>query len=363
MLISLIPDWEPSFLVPSLDRVTDMPGAAYLWLADSLVNLDTHRTTPVAVVQSQARAAPLLVLHGYGADAPPWARELARRARRLLVFAAGERAFELPGWGIDVGTPASGEWYASPEVPRTPIAVDLVGFAEAELPPLLRPRGVQARRGWAPLHLRRGRRGEPVPGLVAGRDGDRRWAVAAAEGYWRWAIRPGGGRQLYRTLWTGLAGWLLEDGGAISGGAALEPLEATTERGRPLRWVVAATADSLRVELSGADSDTVRRASAAGGDTLSLTAPPGRYRYHAALFRDDQAIASASGPTEVEGFSSELLPRPVEELETSAALLGADGSTRAAGRTRRLATVSWPYLLLIVLFCAEWAVRRFIGLR
>ncbi|NIR46138.1 MAG: hypothetical protein GWN99_17055 [Gemmatimonadetes bacterium] len=360
VLISLIPDWEPSFLVPSLNRLTDMPGAAYLWLADSLVDLDSHRTTSIAAVQRRAREAPLLVLHGYGAGAPAWARELARRARRLLVFTAGERGFELPGWGITVGPPAAGEWYASPEVPRTPIAVDLVGFAEAELPPLLRPREVEARGGWAPLDLRHGRRGEPVRALVAGRDGDRRWAVATAEGYWRWAFRPGDGRQLYRTLWTGLAGWLLEDG-TTAGGAALDPLERVAERGRPLRWLVPSAADSLAVELSRLDSETVRRAAGAGGDTLELTTPPGRYLYRSTVFRGGEAIASGSGPAEVESFSSELLPRPVDELEAPGA--GADAPVRVAGRTRRLATVGWSYLLLIVLFCAEWAVRRFIGLR
>lgn len=372
VLISLRPDWEPSFLAPNLDRLTDVPGAAYLWLQDSLIDAESYRATPLEVVARQARAAPLLVLHGYDARAPAWARELARTARRLLVFAAGDRGFELPdggGGGIEIGPPLAGEWYASPEIPRTPIALDLVGFAEAELPPLVRPREVTAPRSWAPLNLRRGRRGEPLPALVAGSVGGRRWAVATAEGYWRWAFRSGDGRQLYRTLWTGVAGWLLEDGGGAGAAAGLEPLRRVVERGQPLRWSSPGSLDSLRVELwqsegaRPADTSAVSIVSAAGGDTVMRVAPPGRYRFRATAFREGRAGTSASGPVEVEEFSHELLPRPLAELESLAADSGADAPSLAAGRSRRLASWGWVYLALIVLFCAEWGVRRFIGLR
>jgi hypothetical protein len=357
VLISLLPDWEPSFLIPNLDRLTDAPTAAYQWLADSLVALDGYRAVSRAQVGRRAREAPLLVLHGYGAGAPAWAQALARDAQRLLLLPAGARSFEVPGWGIRVGFPAQGEWYVSREVPRSPLALDLSGYAVEELPPLVRVRSVEAERFWVPLDVQRFRRGEPEPAVVAGAVGSRRWAVAGAEGYWRWAFRRGAGRQLYRTLWTGLAGWLMTGRGGV--GTALEPLRRVVERGEALAWTVPPSADSLVVEFVGEDSAVVWTGSAIPDDTLNVAPPPGRYRYRARAHTAER-VAAALGPAEVERFTRELLPAPAALLDPAEVTAGAGD---ADGGRRRLATLGWPYLVLIALFCAEWAVRRLIGLR
>jgi hypothetical protein len=357
LLISLVPDWEPSFLIPNLDRLTEAPTTGYQWLADSLVALDDYRAVPLAQVRRRARQAPLLVLHGYGADAPPWAQALARDAQRLLLLPTGSSAFEVPGWGIRVGIPGQGEWYLSSEVPRSPLALDLSGYPVEELPPLLRVRSVEAERFWVPLDVRRFRRGEAEPTVVAGEVASRRWAVASSEGYWRWAFRPGAGRQLYRTLWTGLAGWLLT--GRSAAGTALDPLRRVVERGEALAWAVPSRTDSLTVELADEDSTVVWSGSAVPADTLSVSLPPGRYRYRARAHGGGQ-VTAASGPVEVEVFTRELLPAPTELLEPGG-VVAAVGEADV-GR-RGLATLGWPYLVLIALFCAEWAVRRLIGLR
>ena len=359
VLISLVPDWEPSFLIPHLNRVTDAPTLAYLWLADSLVSLDGYRKVPLASVRRHAGAASLLVLHGYGPNSPPWARDLARRAPRLLILPAGTGAFELPGWDVRVGAPASGEWYASSELPASPLALALGGFAEDELAPLLRVRRVEADRSWHPLLLRRLRRGEPIPAVVLGSAGRRRWAVATAEGYWRWALRRGAGRQLYRGIWTGVTGWLLGD--QATAGTGLEPLERVVGRGQPIRWIAPVEIDSLTVELSLADSGAVRRGSAAAGAVLPVLAPPGQYHYLAQAHESGRVVASSRGPVEVEEFSAELLPRSRSVPEGVA--IEVEPRADQVSRPRRLATLGWPYLVLIVLFCAEWAVRRYIGLR
>ncbi|MGD2153964.1 MAG: hypothetical protein PVG79_11910 [Gemmatimonadales bacterium] len=356
VLISLLPDWEPSFLIPNLDRLTDTPAAAYLWLADSLVTLEDYRAVSVARVERRARDAPLLVLHGYGADAPPWAQTLARDAQRLLVLPTGAMAFDLPGWGVRVGFPDEGEWYVSREVPRSPLALDLSGHHVEELPPLVRLRSVEAERSWAPLDVRRFRRGEPEPAIVAGTMGSRRWAVAGAEGFWRWAFRRGAGRQLYRTLWTGLAGWLVT--GRASAGPGLEPTRRAVERGEALAWAVPGRADSLVVDISDVDSALVWSGAAGPADTLSVWLPPGRYSYRARAHTGEQ-VTAAAGPVEVEEFTRELLPTPTALVEPAELTVAGD---REVGR-RGLATLGWPYLVLIVLFCAEWAVRRLIGLR
>ncbi len=360
VLISLVPDWEPSFLIANLERATDAPTSAYLWLADSLVSLEDYRSVPLTSIQARARQAPLLVVHGYSSVAPAWAQELVRGATRLLLLPAGSRPFELPGWDVRVGVPASGEWYASAELPLSPIALQLGGFVEDQLSPLLRTRDIDGERAWEPLMLRRQRRGEPAPAVVAGRAGGRRWVIATAEGYWRWAFRRGAGRQLYRALWTGVAGWLME--GRSSGEAGLQPLRRVVERGEALRWRAPGGIDSLTVELDGAEAP-LWRGVAGPGDTLAAHLEPGTYRFRARAHRGETVAASAEGPAEVEEYSRELLPRPAASLDELVAGGGPAPDQPGAGRPRHLATLGWPCLLLIALFCAEWAVRRYIGLR
>ncbi len=358
VVVSLQPDWEPSFLIAKLDRVIEAPTTTYFWLADSLVSLDDYRAVETAAARRAARRAPLLVLHGYGASAPGWARQLARDARRLLVMAAGVEEFELPGWGTRVGSPAQGEWYVSPDLPASPLALDLGDYGPEDLPPLLRLRPVEGDRAWTPLVVQRMRRGEPVPAVVAGTVGARRWAVAAGEGYWRWAFREGAGRHLYRSLWTGLVGWLVS--GRQEAETGPQPLSRVVERGEPLRWSVPPWADSLSVELLADDSTTVWSATARATESLSPVLPPGVYRYRTRAFGARDTRRSSEGPVEVEPFSRELLPATGAPLPESVGAVTA--APRQAG-TKGLATLGWPYLVLIALFCVEWAARRLIGLR
>lgn len=360
VVISLRPDWEPSFLLDNLDRLTDAPTTAYVWLVDSLVNLDNYRRVPRATVQRRALAAPLLILHGFGADSPDWVRELVRGSTRLLVFPAGRRGFALPGWQVRVGPPESGEWYASDEVPPSPLAPDLAGISFEALPPLLASRRVETEGGWGPLDLRRMRRGEPRPAVVLGRDGGRRFAMATAEGYWRWAFRAGDGRQLYRALWTGVAGWLAA---SQSPGFGPEPRQRVVMQGESLRWIVPEGSDSLTVELRGESGESVFSQTAPSGDSLATGLSPGRYRYAARAYVGTRAVSVAEGPAEVEAFSQELLPGPRASFESVTAATGADVDARRSGGSRGLATLGWPYLILIALFCGEWALRRWSGLR
>jgi hypothetical protein len=360
VLISLQPDWEPSFLIDNLDRLTDAPTTAYVWLADSLVNLDGYRRASLATVQRRALAAPLLIVHGFGAESPGWARELVRGSNRLLAFPAGPRGFDLPGWEVRVGPPAAGEWYATAEVPSSPLALDVAGISMEGLPPLLSARVVEAERGWGPLDLRRMRRGEPRPAVVLGGAGGRRFAVATADGFWRWAFRAGAGRQLYRALWTGVAGWLAA---RQSAGSGPEPRQRVVMRGAPLRWTVPEGSDSLTVELRAENGESVFGQTAIAGDSLSAWLSPGRYRYSARAYVGARALSAAEGPVEVEAFSEELSPRPRVSLESIEAATQEDVGTRRSGGSRGLATLGWPYLILIALFCGEWALRRWSGLR
>ena len=361
VLISLTPDWEPSFLVSVLDRLSDAPTQVYVHVADGLVSVrDEYRPVGLPTLLRHARSAPVLVMHAYGADAPSWARELVRRADRLLVLAAGDRPFDLPGWGISIGPATAGEWYLTDEVPASPLSLELPAPEGEELPPLRDLRQVEAPDDWAPLVVRRARRGTPVPAVVAGRVGERRWALGPGEGYWRWAFREGPGRQVYQALWGGVTGWLVEGRSrAIEG---LEPERHVVNRGEPLRWVVPATTDSVRIAVDSADGGQVWEGRGVAGDTVETRLPPGRYRYTTQVFSSGGTTTAASGPAEVEAFAPELLPRaPIEGLDS---IVEVGPGSNVAGQNRQgLATFGWPYLLLILLLCTEWGVRRYIGLR
>lgn len=355
VVISLRPDWEPSFLLPNLDRLTDVPASAYLLITDSLVTLDGYRRVDVPTVARRAREAPLLVIQGYAAEAPGWLRELVRSAERLLVIPAGAQPFELPGWGVRVHAPQTGEWYLSPEVPASPLALSLEGPGLEELSPLVRVRAVEAAEAAAPLTVQRSRRGAAHAALLMGRSGTRRWAVAAGEGYWRWGFRPGAGRSLYRALWTGLGGWLLEDRTRTEPG--MPPIERVVERGEPLTWPGPAFADSISVVITRGDS-VVWGGATMSGDSLNAYLPPGRYEYSVTAHRAGRPSQSSRGPVEVEEFSTELLPRRVVVVEGS---FSGERRARVEGG-RGLAALGWPFLIVIALFCAEWTVRRMNGL-
>jgi hypothetical protein len=185
--------------------------------------------------------------------------------------------------------------------------------------------------------------------------------VAGAEGYWRWAFRPGAGRQLYRALWTGVAGWLMA--GRTTSAPGLDPRRRVVERGRPLSWRVPDAADSLLLEIEREGSAVAWRGAVAGGDSAAVALAPGRYRYVARAYRGGRVTAATEGPAEVEEFSAELLPAPGESLRDALQAAAPPEVPGPLRRPRRLATLGWPYLVLIALFCAEWAVRRFSGLR
>ena len=355
VVISLHPNWEPSFLLPNLDRLTDVPATAYMLMTDSLLALDGYGSVDAATVAAHAREAPLLVVQGYGASAPGWVRQLVRSAERLLVIPSGEQPFELPGWGIRVDAPPTGEWYLSPEVPASPLALSLEGEGLEDLPPLMRVRAVEASEVSAPLTVQRARRGAARAALVMGRSGARRWAVAAGEGYWRWGFRPGAGRSLYRALWTGLGGWLLED--RVQTETGMPPIERVVERGEALTWAAPTFADSISVVISREDS-VAWRAAAAGGDSLNAYLPPGRYEYSVTAYRSGRPAQSSHGPAEVEEFNAELLPR--RAVVVAGLFSGERGARLESGRG--LAALGWPFLIVIALFCAEWAVRRMNGL-
>jgi hypothetical protein len=367
-LVSFRPDWEPRFLQPVLEQSLGLPVRGFLRVQPdryirSGVGEEAGRPATEAEVRRAIGQADLVVFHGLGADAPAWARETAKTAKRLLVFPAGD-ATEL-GLPVSLAPPTPGEWYASADIPASPVASLLASVPADELPPLSDLRALASGAGaWAPLEASRGRRGAGLPIAVAVEREGRRTVVATADGYWRWAFRGGEARQAYRRLWASLGGWLVEDQRSVAAGA-IRPAERAAPRGEPLRWVAPGLgADSVAIRVAAEDGttavDTV--VSRVRGDTL-VTDPlaPGHYRFEARAFAGGEEVATAEGPLTVERYSAEFARPAVAVTGMAGGAAGEEAPRRLPGTP--LHTTPWPYLLLVLLVSTEWTLRRRWGLR
>ncbi|MFW6078830.1 MAG: hypothetical protein ACODAE_04370, partial [Gemmatimonadota bacterium] len=407
VLLSFAPDWEPRFLQPTLEQSLGMPVQGYLHVAPERylttgVGDDAARPAQAEEVRRAAAEAELVVLHGLDGGAPAWARELAVSAPRVLVLPGREaQELELP---IPLPERGGGEWYAVDEVPSSPVASLMASLDVADLPPLTGVRPASpAGRQWTPIDLRRGRNGPRAPLMLAGEDGARRWAVALAEGYWRWAFRGGDASRVYRRIWSAVGGWLVEDRRDATL-AAVRPASRVVPRGAQVQWAMPGlNADSVALEVgaegpgtdaarseaaaddaasargpdSGVAGDGPESASSASsssssgerrvvrvrGDTAVTPAlPPGHYRYRATAYADGEAVAEGGGPFTVASYTGEFTRSRVALDDVTPSTARAEPDVAGAGG-RPLHTTPWPYVALLAILCTEWVLRRRWGLR
>jgi hypothetical protein len=188
--------------------------------------------------------------------------------------------------------------------------------------------------------------------LVDGPEGRRVFALASST--WRWAGREDG-RAAYRSLWSGLAGWLLAGGRAAAGEP--RPAESVVGLGEPVAWTLPGDSTTYRLVVTGPEgsvADTVMRAGAARN---LGPLPAAEYAY---AVTDEAGDTVGSGRFDVVASTLEMLPAATApEAVTPAA--GSAGAVEDAGRPLR--TSPFPYLLVIGLLCGEWIVRRRSGLR
>ena len=357
VLLSLRPDWEPRYLLPVLAEVTGLSAAGYLRAGpDRYVRLGgaSDRGAPAdsVSVQRAATDAVILVVHGLGEDADPWVAALLRSPGRRLVLPA-----DAAGAGL-AGLPAvelrEGEWYASPDIPTSPIAGALAGVALGGLPPLSDVLVPEVGMREPPLQLQLRGAGSPQSAfqLIEGPEG--RVAIALASGTWRWAMRENG-REPYRRLWSGLAGWLLSDQRVAASEA--RPRDWVIGRGEPVEWSLPGDTTISRIRVLQGDSVVVDTTVVSESTLSTGVLAPDVYTYEVTGPSGDTL---AAGRFDVSPVTSEMLPAPVEpgaSVRTASAL----GSDDGLGRPLR--TTPWPYLLVIILLCGEWVVRRRSGLR
>ena len=358
VLVSLQPDWEPRFLLSVLEDVTGLPGVGYLRVGpERFVSIGTaaDRPGPVdsATVARSVRDAALVVVHGLHGDIDDWSRELVERVSNAILL-AGDREGAAVG-GVGTAAPLGGEWYASADVPASPLVGELTGAELLGLPPLsdvLVPADGMA--VVSPLDLRLRGIGAPEAALHLETSAGGRRALGLASGFWRWAMREGAGRDAYRRLWSGVAGWVLAEGAMV----APEPRPArwVFDRGDPVLWSLPSDSTDVRLSVSIGDAVVVDTVFHAGGLASLGTMSPGSYSYRAANGAGDLL---ATGRFDISANSSEMIPiRAVPERT------GPGAATQiVARRERSVRTSPLPYLLLITLLCAEWVARRRTGLR
>jgi hypothetical protein len=366
VLISLLPDWEPRHVLPVLEEVTGLPTLGYLRVGPDRflpMGRTPDRGAPVdsASVGRAAAEAALLVLHGFGAGADAWARALVSRPGRKVLFPADREGAEWAG--VPSGDPRDGEWYASADVPTSPIAGALSGATLQGLPPLsnvLLPDDPASVRSALLVQLRGA--GAPEVALHLDDRENGRVAVALASGFWRWSAREAG-HEAYRRVWSGVAGWLLADQSVAA--SEMRPSRWVVERGEPVTWNLPPDSAAVRLVVTpgGAEAPTagaplVDTTVVGGGALATRPLPPGTYAYRVESETGDTV---GEGRFDVAAATAEMASAVAQPTEVGAGPEGGAAGIERPGRPLR--TEPWPYLLVIGLLCVEWIGRRRIGLR
>ncbi|HET9948034.1 MAG TPA: hypothetical protein VFQ22_03805, partial [Longimicrobiales bacterium] len=340
VLVSLEPDWEPRYLLPVLEEATGLPAVGYARLgpdAFMVMGAAPERGAPVdsAAVGRAVADAAVLVLHGIGSDTDVWGRSLAGRAGRSLVFPADPEGAALAG--VPSGAPRPGEWYATAELPSSPIAGALAGVSLQDLPPLTGVLVPVARsRGRPALLVQPLGSGEaPQAALLLEEVEGGRLAAVMARGFWRWAARPSG-RDAYRRLWSGVAGWLL----AAESVASLEarPAEWVFARGEPTVWNVPADGQTRRIVVRAGEAVVTDTVVTEGGRLSTGVLPPGTYAWSV---EDADGVERSAGRFDVAEATLEMLPPPVRPEGPEGAAGQGESGPGEGGRPLRTHPLPW----------------------
>lgn len=358
VLISVDADREAGHLLPVLSRTSTGGARAFLRVApDRWVRAGTTpQPVPLERVRAEALGSDLLVVQGAPDALPGWLSRAASGHDRLLFLVRGTG--EVPGTDLSVGGVVEGEWFAELPPPPSPVARGIAGFEPTDLPPAFAMREVSGPAASPVLLFRRDRRGDPRPGVIAVPSAGRRRVVVLAEGTWRWSARTGSSRAVYRALYAGIAGWLLEESRREP--VALVQGEASVAA--PIGWDVApGVTDLFLVVRDPAGAEIWRDSVGKPSERIGMPAlPPGELSYEARGVLDG-SVFLASRPFTVPDAVEELAGRAAGRSLTSSAVPKAgDGGSGPGGE--RSAPV-WPFALAASLLCAEWFLRRRLGLR
>lgn len=331
VLVSSNPDQDSRFMVAILRGAVSVPTRAYYQVAPGQWRIEGALSrVSEADVRRAIREAPLVVLHGDTAifGAP-------------RAITSGALALVSPP------VEATGEWYAI-AAPPSPIAGALSGIPWDSLAPLdVSPRIPAGE--WEGLVTSRPR-ADARRVAITGTSRPRRVVVVGASGMWRWRFRGGTSADAYAALWGGIFDWLTAE--PVDKRAAVLA-EHVIRAGSPIRWRRGSGGDSVVTVIA------TRRGDTAGVDTMALRfGPSGNVAESPPKPAGVYDLEVAGGRALlVVNASPELLPQP---RTVSAGDVGGAGVTGDAPRLR-----DWglAYLIVVGALCAEWLLRRRMGLR
>lgn len=335
VLLAAPPDWDARQLYATLRDVAALPVKGYVRLGSTGWRaIEGGRRVSVEEVTRAARGADLLVLKG-----DPGEVVRGARPRGLWRWPSGEGG----------ETQLEGDWYVGEETGSSPLSALWNGVAVDSLPPLARVTPIEpGPSDWTGLTAQLGRRGAERAILIGRDSAGIRILHTAADGFWRWAFRPGEGEDAYRQLVAASANWLM--GAADTAQGVARPVRRVVALGRPVtfQWSATGVTRSTSITFTGDSGVRVDTLRFDGSGMAEMRLPPGRYLY--------QVEGGGRGEVAVEAWSSEYVPQASSLVPQASA--GIAGLSRTALRDK-----SWVYLVVVILLCGEWWLRRRMGLR
>ena len=329
VFVSTSPDQDARFAIAVLRGALSLPTRGFYRVAPGTWRVEgTLAAVAESEVRNALREAPVAILHGDTA-----------------IFGPPQGATNGPLALLVQPETEDGEWYPS-GAPASPLSGVLAAVPFDTLPPVAA--GPPAQGDWVGLEARRGREMMRRP-VVVGRDAPRRVVTVTASGFWRWRFRGGASADAYAALLGGIFDWLAAERADRRGAV---PDEGIIRSGQPIRWRRGSSADSLvRVAL--------RRRGDSRVDSLLLRFAPGTTVQESAPLRAGVYEVSVPGGQALLPInaSSELLP---ERPRLSSSAVGRRSNLADARGARGN---GWLYALAIALLCAEWMLRRRMGLR
>ncbi|MEO5568457.1 MAG: hypothetical protein ABIR92_08195, partial [Gemmatimonadaceae bacterium] len=331
VFVTTAPDFDSRAAIGLLRGALAMPARGFLRIAPGVWRVDgTLTPIPEAEVRAAFRDAPIAILHG-----------------DTLAFGPPRTATAAPYALMVPVSDTTGEWYVT-GTPISPLAAAYVGIGWDSLPPVITG-GTPPTGAWTALQISEGRAGSPRA-LVVGTDAPRRSATVVGGGFWRWQFRGGSSADAFAAFWGGIFDWLAGD---RADKRAAIPDASSFRAGERIRWRRGSAADSVATVVWR------KRNGPARGDSLTLRFPPGATVVETAAMDEGNYDIFVRGGTAILAVnpSAEWLPRPVR-LQS-----GAIRSGVPVGAAPRLRDFAWIYGLVIGALCAEWLVRRKVGLR
>jgi hypothetical protein len=340
VFVSTAPDIDVREVLTVLRGALDVPTRAYLRIAPNVWRVEGS-LAPIseAEVKVRAAAAGMLIVHGDTAWRPA-PSAAAMTARALWVPAPPT---QIARAGVLTLTP---EWYAA-AAPPSPLMAALSALPFDSLPPVTLAGPAQGTE--TVLTMRLGKRGDAQPAIATREAGGTRTVVISGSGYAGWSLRAGRNRDAFTALWGAIFDWVSAGRGDLR---AARPIPGVQRAGEPVVWRRGGADSVVPVRLArraaaGASSDSVAVRFGTRYQATSAMIPAGVY--------DVKAAGGAS--VLVVNASREWVPR-APGVQAGPLARGVAGSDAP-----RLADAGWPFVLALLLLCAEWLARRAAGQR